>query len=223
MHSLDQAVQHKRGQTIHGFTSAFFLNATQPAILLRWFDEFLELHPDVHVSLFVGDRILDVIRDEVDIAIRYGQLLDSQLVIRPLAVFYPVVKAAPSYLARYGTPQTPQELEHHNCLMFARGGRTHSLWKFEKDNQNVQVQVNGDRSVDDASLAREWALTGAGILLKTPLEQRQDIENGALVRLLEEWRTEPYPLNILLPSARFMPKRVRVMVDFLSEKFKDFD
>jgi DNA-binding transcriptional LysR family regulator len=190
------------------------------AILLTWFDEFLAAHPHVHLSLFVGDRVLDVIRDEVDVAIRYGPLVDSQLVVRPLAVFYPIVTAAPSYLARFGTPNNPQELESHNCLMFGRGGRTHRVWKFAKDDKWEHVRVNGDRSVDDASLAREWALTGAGILLKTPLEQHRDIESGALVRLFEGWQTEPYPLNALLPSGRFLPKRVRVMIDFLSGKFK---
>jgi DNA-binding transcriptional LysR family regulator len=190
------------------------------AVLLAWFDEFLISHPRVHLSLFVGDRVLDVIRDEVDLAIRYGELVDSQLVVRPLGVFYPIVTAAPSYLARHGIPTSPQELEKHNCVMFGRGGRTHRLWKFEKDGQWEHVRVNGDRSVDDASLAREWALVGAGILLKTPLEQRRDMDSGTLVRLLEDWQTEPYPLNALLPSGRFLPKRVRVMVDFLSAKFQ---
>jgi DNA-binding transcriptional LysR family regulator len=190
------------------------------SILLPWFDEFLAQHPGVQLSLHVGDRTLDVIRDEVDVAIRYGELVDSRLVIRPLAVFYPIVSAAPSYLARFGTPSHPHDLAHHNCLIYGRGGRMYRTWKFAKDGQWTQVGIGGNRSVDDASLAREWALASFGILLKTEIEQRRDIESGALVRLLADWQTEPYPLNALLPSGRFMPGRVRAFIDFLSDKFR---
>jgi DNA-binding transcriptional LysR family regulator len=190
------------------------------SILLPWFDEFLAQHPGVQLSLHVGDRTLDVVRDEVDVAIRYGELVDSRLVIRPLAVFYPIVSAAPSYLAQFGTPGHPQDLAKHNCLIYGRGGRMYRAWKFAKDGQWTQVGVGGNRSVDDASLAREWALAGFGVLLKTEIEQRKDIESGALVRLLSDWQTEPYPLNALLPSGRFMPGRVRAFIDFLSDKFR---
>lgn len=189
-------------------------------ILLPWLDEFLAEHPGVQLSLHVGDRMLDVVRDEVDVAIRYGEVVDSRLVIRPLAAFYPIVSAAPSYLARCGTPRHPQDLANHNCLIYGRGGRMYRIWKFVKDGQWTQVRVGGNRSVDDASLAREWALGGFGILLKTQIEQRNDLENGALVRLLADWQTEPYPLNALLPSGRFLPGRVRALVDFLSDKFR---
>jgi DNA-binding transcriptional LysR family regulator len=190
------------------------------SVLLPWFDEFLAVNPGVQLSLHVGDRMLDVVRDEVDVAIRYGELVDSRLVIRPLAVFYPIVSAAPSYLARFGTPGHPRELANHNCLIYGRAGRMYRVWKFVKDGQWTQVAVDGDRSADDASLAREWALAGCGILLKTEIEQRRDIESGALVRLLADWQTEPYPLNALLPSGRFLPARVRALVDFLSDKFR---
>jgi DNA-binding transcriptional LysR family regulator len=81
------------------------------------------------------------------------------------------------------------------------------------------VRVDGDRSVDDASLAREWAIAGRGIILKSEIDQRRDLASGALVALLTDWRTEPYPLHALLPSGRFVPNRVRALVDFLVERF----
>jgi len=188
------------------------------AVLLPWFDEFLRLHPGVHLALGVGDRTVDLVKDEVDVAIRYGELNDSRLVARRLAVAEPIVTAAPSYLARYPAPQAPSDLLNHNCLVFGRGGRTHHTWKFGRNGHWTQVRVSGDRSVDDSSLAREWALAGAGILLKSPLEQAKDLASGALVRVMSEWQTEPYPLHALLPSGRFVPNRVRVLVDFLAER-----
>jgi DNA-binding transcriptional LysR family regulator len=81
------------------------------------------------------------------------------------------------------------------------------------------VRVNGDRSVDDASLVREWALAGAGVLFKSAIDQRQELASGALLPLLTDWDTEPYPLHALLPSGRFIPTRVRALVDFLALKF----
>jgi DNA-binding transcriptional LysR family regulator len=187
--------------------------------LLPWFDEFLDAHPGLQLALSVGDRPLDVMRDEVDMALRYGALADSRLVARRLADSRPVLCAAPAYLSRHPAPQTPQDLLQHNCLTFHRSGRRQRLWRFARQGQWTEVRVDGDRIVDDASLARQWTLAGRGVTLKSELDIRQDEASGALVRLLPEWDTEPYPLHALLPSGRFVPARVRALVDFLAEKF----
>ena len=189
-------------------------------MLLPLFDEFMAAHPGLQLQLSVADRVLDVLRDEVDLAIRYGTPADSRLVARMLAAARPVCSASPDYLCRHGTSRTPQELARHNCITFDRGGRRHRVWRFCRDGQWTQVRVEGDRSVDDASLAREWALAGAGVILKSGIDQRRDLERGALVPLLTEWQTEPYPLHALLPSGRFVPNRVRALVDFLAERFQ---
>ncbi len=188
-------------------------------VLLPWIDEFLALHPGVQLALSVGDRPLDVVRDEVDLALRYGQLADSRLVARPLAMSRPVLCAAPSYLARHPAPRTPMDLLQHNCLTFHRSGRRQRVWRFLRDGHWTEVRVDGDRTADDASLARQWALAGAGITFKSELDLQRDIADGALVALLPEWQTEPYPLHALLPSGRFVPARVRALVDFLAAKF----
>ena len=190
-------------------------------ILLLWFNEFLALHPGLELALSVGDRPLDVVRDEVDVAIRYGVLADSRLVARPLALARPVLCASPDYLRRHPAPQVPQDLLQHNCLTFDRGGRRHRQWRFAQNGQWTEVRVKGDRSVDDASLARQWALAGAGIVLKSGIDLRADLDRGALLPLLTNWDTEPYPLHALLPSGRFIPARVRALVDFLAQKFED--
>jgi len=188
-------------------------------VLMPMFDEFLQLHPGVKLALNVGDRVLDVLRDEVDLAIRYGELSDSRLVARPLSLARPVLSASPDYLRRHGTPRAPTDLVDHNCISFLRGGRTFGSWRFGRNGQWTTVRVSGDRVVDDASLAREWAVTGAGIIFMTETEQRRDLQSGHLVRLLTEWETEPYPLHALLPSGRFVPNRVRALVDFIAGRF----
>ncbi|OUM00968.1 LysR family transcriptional regulator [Variovorax sp. JS1663] len=187
--------------------------------LLPWFDEFLEAHPGLQLALSVGDRPLDVTRDEVDVALRYGALADSRLVARKLADSRPVLCAAPAYLQRHPAPQVPQDLLQHNCLTFHRSGRRQRLWRFARHGQWTEVRVDGDRIADDASLARQWAVEGRGITLKSMLDVRSDEASGALVRLLPEWDTESYPLHALLPSGRFVPARVGALVDFLAAKF----
>jgi DNA-binding transcriptional LysR family regulator len=188
-------------------------------VLLPWLDEFLELHPGTQLQLHVGDRAMDVVRDEVDLAVRYGELQDSGLVARRLATPKAILCASPRYLARRGTPQHPRDLENHNCLTFIRGGQHHTMWQFQKDGLRTAVRVSGDRTVDDASLARDWARDGRGILLKTRLELELELSSGELVPLLTDWETEPYPLHALLPSGRFVPHRVRALLEFLALKF----
>jgi DNA-binding transcriptional LysR family regulator len=188
-------------------------------VLLPLFDEFMAAHPGLQLRLSVGDRVLDVLRDEVDVAIRYGALADSRLVARTLAAARPICSASPGYLSRHPAPRTPQDLAGHNCITFDRGGRRHRAWRFCRDGQWTEVRVDGDRSADDASLAREWALAGKGVILKSEIDQRRDLDSGALVPLLTEWQTEPYPLHALLPSGRFVPNRVRALVEFVALKF----
>jgi DNA-binding transcriptional LysR family regulator len=189
--------------------------------LLPWLDEFMQAHAGVRLALSVGDRPLDVVKDELDVAIRYGALTDSRLLMRRLMVSQPVVVAAPSYLKRHSPPTSPFDLTRHNCLAYDRAGRPHRTWRFLRNRQWTEVRVNGDRSVDDAALARQWALAGAGILLKSPVEQRHEMARGELVQLLPEWQTESYPLHALLPSGRFVPRRVKALVDFLAVKLAE--
>lgn len=187
--------------------------------LLPMFDDFLAAHPGVQLDLSVSDHPRDVVRDEVDVAIRYGALADSQMTARVLALARPIVAAAPAYLDRHGTPGTPLELARHNCLTFKRNGRPYRNWRFGRDGKWVDVRVDGDRSADDASLVSAWTLAGHGITLRSDIDLRADVAAGRLVRLLADWETEPYPLHALMPSARFVPQRVRALVAFLAARF----
>ncbi len=101
-----------------------------------------------------------------------------------------------------------------------RHKRRYLSWRFECDGQWTEVRVDGDRSADDAALAHQGALAGVGITYKSELDLVHDLASGALVRLLPDWEGENYPLNAVLPSNRFLPARVRALVDFLAAKFE---
>lgn len=196
------------------------------SVLLPWIDEFLALHPGVQLALAVSDRVQDVLRDAVDVAIRYGEPGDSRLVARRLFVARRVACASPVYLKRRGTPRTPQDLAGHNCLTLHIGGKREARWTFEgqagKDPAPFEVRVDGDRSVDDGAIGREWALAGAGIVYKSEVDIAGPLRSGELVALFPQWLGQQYAINAILPSNRFIPARVRSLVDFLAGKFQAF-
>lgn len=189
------------------------------SVLLSWFDEFLALHPGLQIHVSVSDQIQDVTRDAVDVALRYGDLHDSQLMARKLCVARRVICASPEYIQRFGQPQIPADLKNHNCLSFLLANRRYLNWQFERDGQQVEVRVSGNRMTDDASIVHQWALAGVGITYKSELDLMHDIASGALVVLLPDWKGVALPLNAVLPSNRFITMRVRALVDFLEAKF----
>lgn len=182
-------------------------------------DAFLVQHPRVQVVLHLSDAMHDLLRDRVDVAVRYGTLADSTLVARPLAKTRRVLVASPAYLQRHGAPAHPSELARHNCIGLYLGGRPQMLWRFEHDGASVSVRVQGDRRADDGALVREWALQGAGIAYKSRLDVLADLQAGRLVQLLPQWQGDRFPLTAILPAQRHLPLRVRRLVDALAAGF----
>lgn len=192
-------------------------------VLLPWLDEFLEAHPGVELQLSVGDRLQDVVRDQVDLAIRTGELADSRLVARQLARTRRIAVASPDYLARHGTPREPADLAAHECLTYRIRQRRETIWRFWAEGASeaaplAAVRVNGRRSVDDAEIAHRWALAGHGILYKGELDVRASLARGALVRLFPGLVGDALPLHAVMPSQRFLPQRVRALVDHLAAR-----
>ncbi|MCB1890566.1 MAG: LysR family transcriptional regulator, partial [Rhodocyclaceae bacterium] len=166
--------------------------------LLPWLDAFQGQHPALRLRLMVSDRILDIIRHPVDVALRYGEPPDSSLVALPVAADNRrVLCASPAYLAQHGRPDTPSDLARHNCLCFRVGDQTHDRWRFEHAGQALAIRVAGDRSADDGEVVHRWALAGAGIAYKSHLDIADDLAAGRLVPLCAEWRTEALPLNLV--------------------------
>jgi len=131
--------------------------------------------------------------------------------------------ASPAYLKRHAKPRNPEDLVGHNCLVFQLNSRPYVNWRFEKDGHWTEVRVAGNRAVDDAAIAHQWARAGVGLVYKSELDVEQDLRTGALVRLLPQWKGEHRPLNAVLPNNRFVPARVRAFVDFLAARFAKLD
>lgn len=189
-------------------------------VLMPWLNEFQKENPGLQLNLSVSDDIQDLVRDKVDLALRMGNLQDSSLVARKLFSTQRVLCAAPAYLRVHGSPETPQDLVRHNCLSTNVAGRRLTEWRLHKQTGEIAtVKVRGDRWSNDASLNQQWALAGVGVMFKAQINLQQQLDSGALLRLLPAWAGEEYPVHAVFYSNRFVPTRVRSLVDFLAHKF----
>ena len=188
-------------------------------LLLPWLDEFQREHPQLTVRLLLGDRIADLFRQPVDIALRYGEPEDSSLVALPVArENRRVLCASPAYLARKGEPRQLEHLLQHNCLLFMLGSRIHDHWQFHDGKRELGLTVSGDRFSDDADVVRLWAVAGAGIAYKSWLDVAGDVQAGRLKVLLPELECERAPLNMLCAHRAQLSKPVNLLRDMLSER-----
>ena len=169
-------------------------------VLLPWLTDFRRAHPQLQLRLFFSDRVSDVFRDPVDVAVRYSPAADASYVALPLAPHNRrVAVAAPAYLARRGAPQVPAELAQHDCLSFTLSGRPHDRWSFHDGAQRQVVPVRGPIQCDDGEVAHRLALAGEGIVYKSWLDVAHDVGAGRLVPLLTPWQGEAAPLHLVCP------------------------
>lgn len=187
--------------------------------LLAWLDDFVGGHPGLELRVRISDRVDDLYRQAVDIAIRYGTLPDSSLVALPLAAANRrALFASPAYLARCGSPAAPADLAHHNCLRFFVGDSVNERWRFFRDGRAVEVCVRGDRIADDADAVRRWAIAGLGIGCKSLLDIVPDLAAGRLVLVCPDWQGEALPLSLLCPGRRQLSPIVSRLRKFLAER-----
>jgi DNA-binding transcriptional LysR family regulator len=187
-------------------------------MLVGWLDQFQAQYPKVSFQLSVSDRVSDMYRQPVDIAIRYGVQEDSSLIALPLAPDNRrVLVASPEYIKQHGKPATLDELARHNCLRFMLEDAIHDRWSFYQaaDAGPLVIDANGNRSADDADVVRRWAVAGLGIAYKSRLDLRDDIRSGRLQILLPDLLGEPTPLNMLCMHRSQITPTVLALRDFL--------
>lgn len=221
LRSLDegtQALQGERGE-LRGELRISAPSDLGRSVLLGWLDRFQRQHPQLRLRLQLSDRVADVHRQPIDIALRYGPPPESSLVALPLAPHNRrVLVAAPGYLARHGAPAAPAELIGHNCLRFLLSDELDAQWRFTApDGTPSAIEVQGDRVSDDGDAVRRWALLGAGIAYKSWLDVAQDVGAGHLHVLCRAWRGEAFPLHLVSPDRRLLSPAVQRLRGFLHE------
>lgn len=188
-------------------------------MLLPWLAEFGDAYPQLHFRLHLSDRMADLYRQPVDVAIRYGEPQDSNLVAQPLAPHNRrVLCASPAYLARHAAPDSPSALKTHPCLCFMTGEDVHDRWRFRRDGERLTVRVQPTHIANDGDVVRRWAVAGQGIAYKSGLDIADDLASGRLVALCPEWETEATPLYLVCADRRLLTPAVGLLRDFLRER-----
>ncbi len=183
--------------------------------------EFLYRYPDVQVRLSMSAGMMDLVDTGIDLAIRFGQLDDSSLVARKIAMSQSLVCASPAYLAQHGTPTHPGELEPHSCLSFrTKPGK--NTWGFKLPQGSLDVSISGRLNADSLVFLRNAALAGLGIIMIPTWMIRDDLKHGHLVPLLEDFPLVPpsTPIHAVFAHNRHLAPKVRAFVDFLAERME---
>ncbi|HLU76928.1 MAG TPA: LysR substrate-binding domain-containing protein [Burkholderiales bacterium] len=186
---------------------------------------FLERYPDIQIDLGISDRRVDLIESNVDCVIRGGELKDSSLIARRLSGLSWCTCAAPAYIARYGTPRTPADLEtRHRVVNYfsSQNGRLLPFRYRRKGSDQPMIEIEGQRvvGVNDSNAHLAAGLAGLGVIQSLRFSARPHIERGELVELLTDWERDPLPMHILYPPNRHLSNKVRVFIDWIAELFE---
>ena len=187
-------------------------------VLVPALPSFFEQYPDIQLELGCSDRPVDLIEEGVDCAVRGGQLADSTLIARRVGVLNFVTCAAPEYLARFGTPSHPRDLERHRCVNYfsSKTGKIYS-WDYSRDGERIEMTLPGVVALNDSNAYLQAGLAGLGIIMMTDVQLGNHGADGRLVRVLEDWVTDPLPIHVVYPQNRHLSAKVRVFVEWVAD------
>jgi len=189
-------------------------------ILIPALPTFFERYPDIMMELGSSDRPVDLVEEGVDCAVRGGDLFDDNLIARRVGVVNFVTAASPGYLARYGMPRHPRELERHRCVKYfsAKTGKTYD-WDFQRGEESIELPMPGVIALNDSNAYVHAGLAGLGIIQMADYLLDQHVDAGRLVRVLGDWASRPLPVHIVYPQNRHLSAKVRVFVEWVSDLF----
>jgi DNA-binding transcriptional LysR family regulator len=181
--------------------------------------DYMTRYPEVRIDIAVSDRFVNLIEEGFDLAIRVGELQDSNLIARRLSSARLVVCASPAYLQRAGRPETPSDLSRHACLIYTEAASPET-WRFQAADGHVEtVHVSGPLTSTNAAFVHRMALAGHGIVRGPSFSFNADLAEGRLVPLLAGWRSGELAIQALYPHKSLLSAKVRTFVDFLVERF----
>jgi DNA-binding transcriptional LysR family regulator len=203
-----------RGNIRIGLPLSFGLKRLAPLLL-----EFAERHPEVSLKMDYTDRRVDLVEEGFDLSVRITARLGPTDVVRKLGSCRLVTVASPAYLARHGRPRRPADLAGHECLAYT-GDANPNAWSYGTGDRAESVYVRSRFSANNGDVLAEAAAQGHGITLQPDFIAAPYLQDGRLERVLEEFALPELGVYALLPGTRHMPYRVRVLIDFLSQRLR---
>ena len=187
--------------------------------MLPVLSEFLRAYSQVNVRLALGDRIVNLLEDHVDLALRVGSLPDSGLIATHLGSIRRGVCASPAYLSKSGTPRSPRDLAAHQCISFELLA-TASTWRFNVDGADTSVPIHPRLTVSTAEAAIDAAIEGLGVTCVMSYQLEAALRAGALQLLLESFEPPPLPVSFLYSSQGRLPLKLRALLDFAAPRLR---
>jgi DNA-binding transcriptional LysR family regulator len=181
--------------------------------------EFLKAYPDIDVRLVFADRIANLFEEQIDLAVRIGDLPDSSLIATRIGAIRHVVCGSPGYFAARGMPKTPDELERHDCITF-EGLISPNAWTFAFGKATKSVPVHSRLIVNTAEAAISAAAAGVGITRVLSYQIAQEIRAKQLVLALKDFELAPWPISLVYTGQRLLPSKVRVFLDYAAPRLK---
>jgi DNA-binding transcriptional LysR family regulator len=181
--------------------------------------EFVEAHPDVTAELLFVNRVVSLVEEGVDVAVRIGHLGDSSLVAIPVGEVRPVVCASPAYLRRHGAPRRPGDIREHRCIRFT-GLQPRGEWHFRVDSRKTTVPVAGALTVNQADVAVDACADGLGLGSFLSYMVAPQRRSGKLKYVLEDFEAEPLPVHVAYPHSRLLSANVRAFVDLCVQRLR---
>ncbi|PYE88476.1 LysR family transcriptional regulator [Phyllobacterium leguminum] len=220
LEELDGSMATAQG-TPQGRVRVEISGALANLILIPALWDFKERYPGIRIDLGVSDRPVDILAENVDCAIRIGDLTDQSLIARRIAQLHFITCAAPSYLKKLGEPGHPSELEpNHYVVGYFRAQTGQQLpMEFERDGEKLEVLGRYLIAVNEAISYLAAAESGMGIVQIPRLMAEKPFRDGTLQPILPDWKTEPMPIFVVFPPNRHLSSKVRAFVDWAADLF----
>jgi DNA-binding transcriptional LysR family regulator len=191
-----------------------------PPFLAPVIAEFVSLYPEVSLNLAMTDRMVDLVEEGFDLAVRNMSVPDSSLIVRCVATYRFVVCGSPGYLAARGMPRQPADLVHHNCLIYSHSAWGNE-WRFAGPDGEQSVAVVGNLQANSDNALRLAAVHGQGLALAPSFLLIDEIKSGRLVPVLTEFLQTDHAINAIYPDRRHLSAKVRSFIDLLARRFRD--
>jgi len=191
-------------------------------VIIPMLAEFMRSFPDIALDIRLNDRFVDLVGENVDIAVRFGSLKDSSLNFYRLGITRIVHCASPAYLEQHGVPRSLADLEQHHLINYvSQQTRRPYIWTFLIQGENHTMIPKSRAEVDDAGANRMMGLSGVGIVQELSFHVREDLLAGRLVRVLPEYDSPGLDVSLVFPSGKATPSRVRTLLRFLRTRIND--